>query len=102
MRTFTPRWSDYPTDPTDHFVSGIYTIIRRHGQVRVSNELKKQGFMVSPSGVRSVWLRHELACFKDRLRALEERVAKDGLLLTEAQVQALEKKKLDRRGSRRD
>ena len=24
MRTFTPRWSDYPTDPTDHFVSGIY------------------------------------------------------------------------------
>ena len=66
-----------------------------HGQVRVSNELKKQGFMVSPSGVRSVWLRYELACFKDRLRALEERVAKDGLLLTEAQVQALEKKKLD-------
>ena len=66
-----------------------------HGQVRVSNELKKQGFMVSPSGVRSVWLRYELACFKDRLRALEERVAKDGLILTEAQVQALEKKKLD-------
>ena len=25
MRTFTPRWSDYPTDPTDHFVSGIHT-----------------------------------------------------------------------------
>ena len=24
MRTFTPRWSDYPTDPTDHFVSGIH------------------------------------------------------------------------------
>ena len=66
-----------------------------HGQVRVSNELKKQGFMVSPSGVGSVWLRYELGCFKDRLRALEERVAKDGLMLTEAQVQALEKKKLD-------
>ena len=26
MRTFTPRWSDYPTDPTDHFVSGIHTL----------------------------------------------------------------------------
>ena len=25
MRTFTPRWSNYPTDPTDHFVSGIHT-----------------------------------------------------------------------------
>ena len=66
-----------------------------HGQVRVSNELKKQGLIVSPSGVRSVWLRHDLACFKDRLRALEERVAKEGLILTEAQVQALEKKKQD-------
>ncbi|KEQ18884.1 hypothetical protein GZ78_02175 [Endozoicomonas numazuensis] len=29
-----------------------------HGQVRVSNELRKQGVFVSPSGVRSVWLRN--------------------------------------------
>lgn len=66
-----------------------------HGQVRASNELRKQGIFVSSSGVRSIWIRHDLKCFKDRLRALEAKVAKDGIVLTEAQVQALEKKKHD-------
>jgi hypothetical protein len=37
------------------------------GQVRVSNELRKRGVFVSPSGVRSVWLRHDLESFKKRL-----------------------------------
>jgi len=66
-----------------------------HGQVRASNELRKKGTFISPSGVRCVWLRHNLACFKDRLRALEEKSAKDNLILTESQVQALERKKQD-------
>ncbi|MGJ0515372.1 MAG: IS481 family transposase [Methylomicrobium sp.] len=66
-----------------------------HGQVRVSNELRKAGVFVSPSGVRSVWLRHGLANFKVRLKALEAKVAEHGLILTEAQVAALEKKKQD-------
>ena len=66
-----------------------------HGQVRVSNELRKQGVFVSASGVRSIWLRHEISNFNLRLKALEAKVAEDGIILTEAQVQALEKKKLD-------
>ena len=66
-----------------------------HGQVRASNELRKEGVFVSPSGVRSIWLRHDLACMKQRLRALEKKAAEEGLVLTEAQVQALERKKQD-------
>ena len=66
-----------------------------HGQVRASNELRKQGVFISPSGIRSVWLRNQLSCFKDRLRALEEKMAKENMILTESQVQALEKKKND-------
>lgn len=66
-----------------------------HGQLRVSNELRKNGIFVSPSGVRSIWLRHDLANFKNRLKALEAKIAEQGIILTEAQVAALEKKRFD-------
>jgi transposase InsO family protein len=66
-----------------------------HGQVRVSDELRKRGVFISPSGVRGIWLRHNLASFKDRLNALEKQVAEKGVVLTEAQVQALERKAQD-------
>ena len=63
------------------------------GQVRASNELKKQGILVSPGGVRSVWLRNDLETFKKRLVALERQSAEKGLILTEAQLRAMEKAK---------
>jgi transposase InsO family protein len=64
--------------------------------VRVSNELKKRGLFVSPGGVRSIWLRHNLETFKKRLAALEKKAAEEHLILTEAQVQAWERSKQEK------
>ena len=63
------------------------------GQQRVCNELGKRGMFISAGGVRSVWLRHDLEVFDKRLKALEARIAQDGIILTEAQMIALERKK---------
>ena len=63
------------------------------GQQRASNELRKQGIFISAGGIRSVWLRHDLEVFDKRLKSLEAHIAKDGLVLTEAQVIAMERKK---------
>lgn len=66
------------------------------GQHRASNELQQRGIIVSGSGVRSIWLRHDLETFKKRLKALEKKSADEGILLTEEQLKCLEKAKLEK------
>jgi hypothetical protein len=61
-----------------------------HGQTRTANELKLQGVVISASGVRSLWLRHNLHIRSLRLKRLEAWAAENTSILTESQVKALE------------
>lgn len=90
-----PNLANRVDEATEQAVLASATDNPAWGQARTSNELRKTGVFISPSGVRSIWLRHDLANFKQRLKALEAKVAEDGIILTESQVQALEKKKQD-------
>ncbi len=64
-----------------------------HGQVRVSNELRKRAISVCPATIRNIWKRNNLETFKKRLGALEAKMAQENLILTEDQLKALERKK---------
>jgi transposase InsO family protein len=85
-----------PKNRVDEAVLAIALENPALGQLRVSNTLKQDGIFVSPGGVRSIWLRHDLETFKKRLKALEEKAAVENLVLTEAQLQAMEKAKEQR------
>ena len=82
-------------DLTEQAVIDFAIEFPAYGQHRASNELRKRGTFVSQSGVRCVWLRHNLETMKKRLKKLEEKSAQENFILTESQVAALEKKRDD-------
>lgn len=90
-----PNLKNRVDDATEQAVIAHAIEYPAHGQHRASNELRKRGIFISGSGVRCVWVRNSLGNFRSRLKALEARVAAEGIVLTESQVAALEKKKHD-------
>ena len=65
------------------------------GQQRVANELRLKGHEISPGGVRGVWLRHELETRHKRLLRLETVSQGETIVLTEEQMQLLERHSVD-------
>jgi len=53
-----------------------------HGQARRANELKKKGIILSPGGIRSVWLRNGLETRVLRLKRLEKWAAEEENIMT--------------------
>ncbi|MFP2470293.1 IS481 family transposase [Pseudescherichia vulneris] len=90
-----PNLKNRADEATERAVVEYAVEFPAHGQHRTSNELRKKGVFISGSGVRSIWQRHDLENFRKRLRALEEKVAREGIVLTDAQIAALEKKAQD-------
>ena len=67
-----------------------------YGQYRVAHQLRLEGLFISPGGVRSVWLRNGLEVYGKRLAALEARSAVEGVVLTEEQLELLEKSRQEK------
>jgi len=96
LQELTRRKSNRKNRVSEHIENAVLRYAEEYpayGQTRVSNELRKEGISISGGGVRCVWLRHNLHNFKLRLKFLEQKVAEEGLILTEPQLQALERAK---------
>jgi transposase InsO family protein len=91
-----PNVKNRVSEEIEHAVCEMAVELPAYGQQRVANELKKRGLFISPAGVRSVWVRHDLQTFKHRLKALEAKMAQQNIVLTEEQLQALEKAKQEK------
>lgn len=50
------------------------------------NKHREEGISLSSAGVRCVWMRDNIESADKRLRALEEKVAKEGIVLTKEKL----------------
>ena len=66
-----------------------------HGAQRVANELRLLSVNVSPSGVRGVWLRHDLETRHKRLLRLEKIAGDSTFILSSEQIELLERHSVD-------
>src|SRR5215475_2557935 len=91
-----PNWKNRIAPEVEEAVCGIALEQPAWGQLRAANELAQRGILISAAGVRCVWERNHLENLNKRLRALEAKVAQESPILTEAQLAALEKAKVEK------
>jgi len=61
------------------------------GKKKMSEVLKERGNAISPTGVRNVWVRHDLKTIEDRVNAMLDHIKSTGEALSQVQLRALEK-----------
>jgi len=66
-----------------------------HGAQRVANELRLRDISISSGGVRGVWLRNDLETRHKRLLRLEREAQDETFVLSEKQIELLEKHSVD-------
>lgn len=66
-----------------------------HGAQRVANELRLRDVNISASGVRAVWVRHGLETRHKRLLRLERHAQQDTFVLSDKQIELLERHSVD-------
>ena len=73
-----------------------YTLeLPTHGAQRFANELRLQDINISPGVVRGIWLRNVLETRHKRLMRLEHKAQKDDFVLSEKQIELLERHSVD-------
>ena len=88
-----PR-SPHPNRVAPEIEERILALCLEHptwGAQRIANELRLKGVNVSSTGVRGVWLRHDLAHRHQRLLRLEKQARGETIMLSEKQIRLLER-----------
>jgi len=94
LRDVSPKKPNPKNQVLPHIAEAVLSLSLEHpefGKQRASNELRNRGVVVSPSGVRGIWLRNNIETYPKRLKSLSDKVSKEGIILSASQVVALER-----------
>jgi len=96
LRRRKPNFKNRVAPEVEEAVVGMALEQPAWGQWRVAKALAQRGIPISAAGGRCVWERNHLENLNKRLRAVEAKVAQESHILTEAQLAALEKAKVEK------
>lgn len=91
-----PLFKNRVSPATEHAIVQMAIDQPVWGPVRVANELRKQGIVISPAGIRGVWLRHDLETRQKRGNAQQVKTAPKGIMSGGRQPAAVKTAKPDK------